>query len=708
MLSNIGFISYVTGAVAFLILSMVLLTGGHGRTQKRWLTGAAMASAAWAAVAAYQSAVSSSILVSQILELVRDLALLQFLVAFLALGQRDPEIPDKRLRRISRVSYVLVGVASGLTLLQGVGGYSLVLFDSVDVAIGAYLLLATVGLVLIEQLVRNTRAEAMRAIKYLCLGLGGIFVYDFYLYADALMFQRIDPSLWDARGFVNACVVPVIGFALARDPHWSPDIVVSRRIVFHTTALFFAGVYLVMMGFGGYYVREAGGSWGGVAQASLLFAAVLVLLILFFSRPLRAGLRVLINKHFFRYKYDYREEWLRFIHTLSTHDPDAPLPVRVIRAMAQIIGSPGATLWMRRGTSFEEVARWNMPPAGGAVEATQGAFARLLEQREWVINLDEHEQGARLALHGVHSLVIPAWLRDIRNAWLVVPLIIEHDLSGFVILAQSKAHGRHFNWEDCDLLKTAGRQAASCLAQYEASQALVVARQFEAFNRMSTYVVHDLKNLIAQLSLVVSNAARHKHNPLFMQDAIHTVENSVSKMNRLLAHLRSGGHRASPPAPVDLGELLSAIVHSPLAGRPAPVIDCDLAGALVMADQDRLLAVIGHIVQNAYDATPETGTIAVRGRKNGDVATIEIEDTGCGMDESFLRERLFRPFDSTKNGAGMGIGAYETREYVRSLGGDVQVVSAPGKGTTFRIRLPYDDRSRREDMLHQSAARQRQ
>ncbi|MEW6331945.1 MAG: XrtA/PEP-CTERM system histidine kinase PrsK [Pseudomonadota bacterium] len=704
MLDNIGFVSYVTAAVAFLILFLVLLTGIRGRAQNHWLLAIAFISTLWAATAAYQSLSSPARPLSQVIEPLRYLALLQFLVVVLMSGQQDSGARDRRLRRMARAGYVLVAAAFGLALLQWVSGRSLVFLESIDLTIGAYLLLATAGLALIEQLVRNARSEAMRATKYFCLGLGGIFAYDFYFYADALMFQRIDVSLWDARGFVNACVVPVIGIGLARNPRWTPDIFISRRIVFHTTALFFAGVYLVTMGFGGYYVREVGGTWGGVAQASLLFVALMTLLILFFSGPLRARLRVLINKHFFQYKYDYREEWLRFIRTLSTNDPDVQLHVRVIRAMAQIIDSPGAMLWMRRGSIYEEVVSWNMPLSRQTMEPAHGSFCHLLEQREWVINLDEHEQGARPAMPGSHQFVIPDWLRSIRNAWLVVPLIVEDGLTGFVILARSEAHRRHFNWEDCDLLKTAGRQAASYLAQCEASQALAVARQFEAFNRMSTYVVHDLKNLIAQLSLVVSNAARHKHNPLFMQDAISTVENSVAKMNRLLAHLRSGGHQSSP-SPVDLEQLLGDVVRAHSASRPVPSLDCDLAGAMVMADRDRFSAVIGHILQNAHDATSESGSISVRGRKHGNIAAIEVEDTGSGMDEDFIRERLFRPFDSTKNGAGMGIGAYEVREYVRSLGGDVQVVSAPGKGTTFRIRLPYADRLHMEEIRQQGIAR---
>ena len=191
----------------------------------------------------------------------------------------------------------------------------------------------------------------------------------------------------------------------------------------------------------------------------------------------------------------------------------------------------------REDDRFEPTAHWNMEQPLSATEPADSSLIRFLEIQKWVINLDEYERDPGL-YRSLGDLEMPAWLRVMPNVWLIAPLILHERLLGFVALAHSPARHKHFNWEDCDLLKTTGSQVASHLAQHVASQALAEARQFEAFNRLSTYFVHDLKNLIAQLSLVVSNSAKHRHNPLFMESTISTVENSVAKMNRLLAHLR--------------------------------------------------------------------------------------------------------------------------------------------------------------------------
>jgi putative PEP-CTERM system histidine kinase len=277
------------------------------------------------------------------------------------------------------------------------------------------------------------------------------------------------------------------------------------------------------------------------------------------------------------------------------------------------------------------------------------------------------------------------------RAWLVVPLIVHDHMLGFMILANSPAQ-HHFNWEDSDLVKTAGRQAAVHLAQLEASQALAEAKQFEAASRMSSYVMHDLKNLIAQLSLVVTNAGKHKHNPRFMEDAITTVDNSVNKMNRLLEHLRSDVIQAQQESDkVELCDTLASVVQTMSAGQPVPTLDCQARGLLVLADRDRFEAIIGHLIRNAQDATPDEGRIIVRLFKRNDRAIVEVQDNGSGMDKEFIKERLFRPFDSTKGKSGMGIGVYETRDYINKLGGDLEVISRVGEGTTFRIRLTISD-----------------
>ncbi|MEA2078267.1 MAG: XrtA/PEP-CTERM system histidine kinase PrsK, partial [Pseudomonadota bacterium] len=291
------------------------------------------------------------------------------------------------------------------------------------------------------------------------------------------------------------------------------------------------------------------------------------------------------------------------------------------------------------------------------------------------------------------DLEFPDWLKRIESAWLITPLVFHDRLLGMVVLAQPPVM-HTMNWEDYDLLRIVGRQSAAHLAQLDAAQALSQAKQFEACNRLSAYVMHDLKNLIAQLSLVVSNAARHKNNPQFMEDAIQTVENSVNKMNRLLAHLRSGPDAGQQGVPVDVCEVLEDVAMTMSAGSPEPRIDCQVTGLHVQADRDRLAAVIGHVVRNAQDATSDNGMVIVRLFKQNDQAVVEVQDNGEGMDEAFIRDGLFKPFASTKGKSGMGIGAYETREFIRSLRGEVEVISRLSEGTTLRLRIPISEETK--------------
>jgi putative PEP-CTERM system histidine kinase len=269
---------------------------------------------------------------------------------------------------------------------------------------------------------------------------------------------------------------------------------------------------------------------------------------------------------------------------------------------------------------------------------------------------------------------------------LIVPLIHDEQLLGFVLLLQPRAP-QSINWENLDLLKTVGMQAASYLALHQAAEALAEARQFEGFNRLSAFVIHDLKNLIAQLSLVAKNAARHKHNPEFIDDAVSTIDNAVSKMNRLMAQLQSADVTGENRH-IDLASELREVVSAKAKGRPAPTLRIEAGEMMVSAEPERFSAVLGHVIQNAQDATPADGRVDVVLRAAGDQVIVEVRDTGCGMDAEFIKTRLFRPFDSTKGLTGMGIGAYECREVISALGGQVAVESAPGRGTVFRILLP--------------------
>ena len=678
-----GVISFVAGAVFFLVLSLVLLTGKQGRSRKNALKVASIASTVWLGVSALAVYHGVSFL-SYLLEPLRSFAWLLFLGYVMLSAVADTQLASQRFRQTALLLASYTVMLTMIVVYRIFAGPGATNYMGIDLLFAGFLIMAVAGLVLVEQIMRNAHVESRRAVKYLCIGLGVIFAYDFYIYSHALLFQGLDDTLWGARGFVNAMAVPVMGVAVARDPRLSLDIFVSRRIVFHTTALLGTGLYLLAMGAGGYYIRSFGGEWGTVAQVTFLFGAGLVLMVLLFSGRVRSSLRVLINKHFFQYKYDYRDEWLRFIHTLSSGQPGERMHERAIHSLAEIIGSPGGVLWIRQQSDrYVPMASWQMEVSGNATVEKSHPLIQFMSQREWLINLDEYERAPEL----YNNMTIPEWLAKMPRAWLVVPLIVHEHLLGFVVLARSPAQ-RSFNWEDSDLIKTAGRQAAVHLAQLEASQALAEARQFEACNRLTAYVMHDLKNLIAQLSLVVTNAAKHKANPRFMEDAINTVDNSVQKMTRLLAHLQSDTLQPQEAEDVELCALLSDVVRTMSNGRPVPSLDCQAEGIPLNANRDRFAAIVGHLIRNAQDATADDGRIIVRLFRRDESAIVEVQDTGTGMDWEFIKNRLFRPFDSTKGKTGMGIGVYEARDYVHKLGGDIEVISRVGEGTTFRIRLP--------------------
>jgi putative PEP-CTERM system histidine kinase len=259
-------------------------------------------------------------------------------------------------------------------------------------------------------------------------------------------------------------------------------------------------------------------------------------------------------------------------------------------------------------------------------------------------------------------------------------------MDAVLLLTQPRTSIR-WNWEVIDLLKTSSRLAASYLALEDAGIALAEARQFEGFNRLSAFVIHDLKNLVAQLSLVVRNAERHHGNPEFMADAIETVDHAVGKMSRLLAQLRNLGSGQST-VEIELGALLDEVLLTRKVQLPIPLREGSSPKILVRANRDRLASAFEHIIHNAQDAAAKHGRVLVRCRTEDGRAIVEIEDNGHGMDEEFLRIRLFKPFDTTKGLTGMGIGAYESREYARSLGGELSVESVPGRGSLFRFSLP--------------------
>ena len=663
-MSDAGLFAYGFAAAAFLGFALHLALGWRGGIKASMLLAAVALSGAWTgANYAFELTGAPAWWTAQaVLDALRAAAWL----AFLGVALRGTRVD------LAGVALLMLPLAAWLLYPQTPQGGSRAGFFALIAA-------SVAGLVLAEQLYRRALEGARWAVKPLCLGLGAGLVFDLYLFADALLFGRIDAGVWAARGFVHALAIPLIALATVRNKDWTIDIALSRGVVFHSTAFLACGIYLLAVAAAGYYVRYFGGSWGTTLQVGFIFAALLVLGWLFSSGALRSKLRVFINKHFFSYRYDYRAEWLRFTHLLSGDEPGMSHEQRCIRALANLVESTGGALWLQKDSAYVLAARWNLP-AVSTEEPADGAFARFLATTGWVLDLQANP------VHGPGE--VPAWLREMPGAWLVVPVISDEELIGFSVLATPRAKVE-LNWEVRDLLKTAARQVASFLAQVRASEALLDARKFEAFNKMTAFVVHDLKNLVAQLSLLLKNAERHRHNPRFQDDIFATVKHVEERMNKLLLQLGTGSRGEENLRPIRLAKLVERVVASKKAAGAHIAVHAADAELATVGYEQRFERVVGHLVQNAIDATRESGEVRIRVGAEGRDAVIEIADSGCGMSEVFLRERLFRPFQTTK-GNGMGIGVYEVAQYTKDMGGRIEVDSRPGAGTRFRLSFPLE------------------
>ncbi|HEX8838857.1 MAG TPA: XrtA/PEP-CTERM system histidine kinase PrsK, partial [Sphingomicrobium sp.] len=273
---------------------------------------------------------------------------------------------------------------------------------------------------------------------------------------------------------------------------------------------------------------------------------------------------------------------------------------------------------------------------------------------------------------------------DDSAAWAGIPLLHEQRLVGLVVLA-APDYRRQLDWEDFDLLRTAGTQAASSLAESLGQEALSQAQRFEEFNRRFAFILHDIKNLVSQLSLVARNAERHADNPEFRADMIATLQSSVGKMNDLLARLAPRSQsRVQRVEPLALQPILTSAIATKRRDREVRLRGD--ASVVAMVDAAALEQAVGHLIQNALDASSGE-PVTVRVSSDGSTVTIAIADKGVGMDADFVRNRLFQPFASTKPD-GFGIGAFEARSLVSAMGGRLTVDSGLGRGTTFTIQLP--------------------
>ncbi|MDE2165172.1 MAG: PEP-CTERM system histidine kinase PrsK [Alphaproteobacteria bacterium] len=650
--------------LAFAALFLFTLVRGTPSREGRFVLAASAATALWAFGSAFGMAPGRL----QPLETAQTLIWLA-LLEFLLRPQAEDSLKHG-MRRLAVIGGVLAGVTALANDLVHLDNGALV-WSQIVTRAG----LAIAGLLLVENLYRNIEPKRLWNVVPFCIGIGGFFAYGLFLYSTALLTGHVNPVFADARSAATCLSAPFLALTLARNRNWRIDHHISRSLVFHAFTLVVSGVFLLVVASLGAVLQQHGG-WGPAAQVVTLFGSALVLTLVLSSGGIKARINYLVSRNLFSLRYDYRVEWMNFIDILSAPGDGAELRQRVIHAVANIVDSPRGALWLiDEDVGFRPAAFFNLRLPAELIEPLSGAFVAGFRGGHWIQVFDGE--------------VDPAPWRADGQFWLAVPLVHSGHMIGFIALAHPRAP-LDLNWESFELLRAVGHQAASYICEETAARQLADARRLEDYGKRFAFLGHDLKTLASQLRLIAVNAQRHGDDPGFRADAFRTVETASARMNALLLQLHARTTAAAEPqraASVDAARIVAEVAGA-LAGA-AVVIETRMPpiAARVAMPAENLRSALTHVVSNAVEASPPGAAVSVAGTVADDRLAIEVADHGPGMDPEFVRNELFRPFRTTKTG-GSGIGAYQTRELVRAAGGELDVISQPGAGTTMRIVLP--------------------
>lgn len=674
-MSGVAVANHISCAVAFLTVSAILMSHRPTRTQFPILILSCAFTAVWSiSVALFYYGLFTSNAPMILFDVISDAFWLLSLIQLLQLNQRiNKKTLTFRLFCASIISATLLFLLGYVFLKNGNEKYALI----------AHIILCVMMLALVEQLYRGTSPQRRIGIKLLCMGVGFMYSYDLFMYANAALSHEISARIMQIRGGVLATIAPLIGLSALSHRKWRTEILPSRAVIFRSSVFISSGLYLLFMTCMGFLIRDWMGPFGTVFQLSFFVGSLGVLYLILSSGKIRSSLKHFIAKNFFKLRYDYREEWLKFSTLLSNYADHQELSQRVIKAMAGIVESPKGILFefeSKRGYVLKDCFNEIYPNREIVIE--HSSFIEFLERSTRSIELPPR-------FIDNPSMKIPHAIREFDWAWLVVPLFHGNHLHAFVVLAHPQIAFYSLNWEVMDLLSMAGRQAAVCLVQDQNAQELLVAKQFEDNNRVSTFAMHDLKNVNSQLRLIQANKAKYQHDERFMASVYQTIDHVAARIDHLLVQMKTRNHEASTHA-IDLYPIIQKVIELNTHRDPVPRLNWQLKtkSVQVMGNEDNFINILSHLVENAQQATPRNGEVVLSVQLNQDQLEVAISDTGCGMTPEFVHMNLYRPFVTTKGEQGVGIGVYEAREYLHHVGGKLTVETVKDKGSVFRIAFP--------------------
>lgn len=678
----LGLVGYGIAVIAYMIFFLLLVVARQKTFASQLVIFACLSTLLSVAVCALQVYQSFSLQLTFIFEAIKiAFWSLLFISVNTGLQSFGQFISNQQIRK-----YLLIWL--GLSTFGVISALLLQKYEWLFIILLALNLFALVNL---EQVFRNHQQQLRWALWPLTIGLGCLFIFDFVMYSQASMINRLDFDFWYARGFIAAAVMPMLLLSSKRLKDCSPDLFISREVVFYSSIIVFSGIYLLILAFSGYLIRYIGGQWSDLLSTVFMVLGLLALVALLIANSLRAKIKVFIGKHFFANKYDYRVEWLKLIAAIEKDHGDN-LIVSACKAMGECLQVNHCAFIKVKGDELSVLYQ-------GKLNLNEQVLVQLkiihnyCEQQQWIIDVREYQ----CYPHRYPSLDIDAGVLLTSHINLIVPTYSQQQLIGYFVLPGPQEKPM-LNWEDRDFLFAVSKQLGNYLSLQNAQVKLAESQQLSVFHRMSAFVLHDLKNIQAQLSLITKNAKQHQHNPEFVADVFSTVESASERLNKVVVQLR----KKSKETPKDIkeevyvGDLICKAAKICNQDNPQIIYSFENK-TLIWLEQERFLNVLIHLIQNAQQASKSDGWVKVSGNISSNSLIITIEDNGQGMSIEFINEQLFKPFSTTKGNAGMGIGVFEAKQFVEEMNGLISVKSTVGEGSLFTIKLPLNEISKKSE-----------
>ncbi|MBI4687023.1 MAG: PEP-CTERM system histidine kinase PrsK [Nitrospirae bacterium] len=542
------------------------------------------------------------------------------------------------------------------------------------------LLYSVVSIANLEATLRSSSGVSRWQIKYAMLGVFGILAANIFYYSHALLYRSINMNLLPVRTGVLLISSLLIGFSILRHKFMDVEVTVSRNVFYKSLSIIIIGFYLLGLGLIGEGMRYLGPKAGRNITTFLGFLGAIAIMAVILSEQLRKKAMVFINKNFYSQKYDYRTQWLQFTQRISSRRSFDELLDSLTEEFKEAIGVRGASIWLKGRSSGEYICA-RLSEAPNVSIKPPGELIEFLNSKRWVFNIND-KRCKGIAVSSAEFIAK-------TKASLIIPLFMAEDLLGFVILMEGLANN-DYNFEDYDLLRTLANQAAASIMNARLSEELLEAGEVEAMGRLSSFIIHDLKNTASMLSMIAQNAEEHIDNPDFQRDAVKSVANTAEKINGLIQKLKNLPSKVTLNLQYsDLSDSIKEAIKELKVNGKTGLFYEGRGPVMARFDKEEIKKVILNLVLNALDATSVEGNIKITLGTEGGRGIVCVSDNGQGMSKEFMETRLFKPFQTTKK-KGLGIGLYQCKAIIDAHGGEMRVKSEEGRGTDFFIYLPLE------------------